>query len=318
MFLDDLLRKRSQNKMSTEEKGPVGVIGLGNMGSAMAANLVNAGFKVIGADISPEAHAASAKAGVTIVSRVSSAREVAEACRRIILSLPSESALYEVCAELAASCAPGTIILETGTLPLAAKQKMLRLLAEKNVTLLDCPLSGTGAQAKNRDLAVYASGDSKAIQQVRPVIDAFARACYDLGEFGNGIKTKLVANLLVSVHNVVAAEAILFGVRSGLDPVNLVKVLGDGAGTSRMLQIRGPMMANRTWVEETTASVTILQKDINLITEALRSAECPAPAFSACTPIYIAAIATGHAEHDPASVYEVIERMAQAAGAKKG
>jgi 3-hydroxyisobutyrate dehydrogenase-like beta-hydroxyacid dehydrogenase len=300
--------------MSTEKKGSVGIIGLGNMGSAMAANLVNAGFEVIGTDISPEACTASKKAGARVVA---GAREVGEACHCIILSLPSEAALYEVCGTLAVRCAKGTIVLETATLPLAAKQKMLKLLAEQGVTLLDCPLSGTGAQAKNRDLAVYASGDSKAIQEVRPVIDAFARACYDLGEFGNGIKTKLVANLLVSVHNVVTAEAILFGVRSGLDPVNLVKVLGDGAGTSRMLQVRGPMMANRSWVEETTATVTILQKDIILITEALRAAECPAPAFSACTPIYIAAIASGHANHDPASVYEVIERMTLASAAKK-
>jgi 3-hydroxyisobutyrate dehydrogenase-like beta-hydroxyacid dehydrogenase len=279
----------------------------------MAANLVNAGFEVIGTDVLSEACAAAAKAGAKVVSSV---REVGEACRHIILSLPSETALYEVCGILAVSCAKGTIVLETGTLPLAAKQKMLKLLAEKGVTLLDCPLSGTGAQAKKRDLAVYASGDSMAIQEVRPVIDAFARACYDLGEFGNGIKTKLVANLLVSVHNVVAAEAILFGVRSGLDPVNLVKVLSDGAGASRMLQVRGPIMANRSWVEETTASITILQKDINLITEALRAAECPAPAFAACTPIYIAAIASGHANHDPASVYEVIERMTLAPATK--
>ncbi len=300
--------------MSTENKSPVGVIGLGNMGSAIAANLVNAGFEVIGTDISPEACAKVTNAGAKTVS---SASAVGKACRHIFLSLASEAALYVVCDALAASCTAGTVILETGTLPLAAKQKMLKLLAEKGVILLDCPLSGTGAQAKNRDLAVYASGDPKAIQEVRPEIDAISRVCYDLGEFGNGIKMKLVANLLVAVHNVVAAEAILFGVRVGLDPANLVKVVGDGSGASRMFQVRGPMMANRTWVEENTASVTMFHKDVKLIAEALLAAECPAPTFSACMPIYIAALTSGHANHDTGSVYEVLERMTLDPAAKK-
>lgn len=288
------------------ESGKVGVIGLGMMGSAMAANLVIAGFEVIGTDILPEARTRLTEAGGKAVEN---AAEVGQTCRHIILSLALESALYEVCGALATICAKGTVVLETGTLPLAAKQKMFKLLADKEIILLDSPLAGTGAQARERDLAVFASGDSKAIQELRPVIDGFARVCYDLGEFGNGIKMKLVSNLLVAVHNVVAAEAILLGVRTGLDPVNLVKVVGDGSGASRMFQVRGPMMAKRTWVEENTASVTMFYKDVKLITEALQAAGCPAPTFSACLPIYAAAMSGGHAHHDTGSVYEVLERL---------
>jgi 3-hydroxyisobutyrate dehydrogenase-like beta-hydroxyacid dehydrogenase len=292
--------------MSDAKSGPVGIIGLGIMGSALAGNLLKAGFEVMGMDIVPEARARLTKAGGNAVA---SAREVGEACRYIILSLASEAALYEVCGELATSCAKDTIVLETGTLPLAAKQKMLRALAEHGVILLDSPLSGTGAQARERDLAVYASGDSRAIKRARPIIDAFARVCYDVGEFGNGMKMKFIANLLGAIHNIAAAEAILFGVRSGLDPMTVVKVIGDGAGTSRMLQVRGPMMAKRSWAEEVTMKNSTWQKDMKLIGEALQAVGCPAPLFSACVPIYIAATTSGHAHHDTGAVYEVLERM---------
>ena len=145
------------------------------------------------------------------------------------------------------TCARGSIIIETGTLPLAAKAKARDRLAEKGIILLDCTLSGTGAQAKNRDLAVYASGDAAAIKEVAPVMDGFARITYEVGEFGNGMKMKLVANLLVAIHNVAAAEAILLGARSGLDPAMIVEVVADGAGGSRMFQVRGPAMVNRSW-----------------------------------------------------------------------
>ena len=284
------------------------------MGSAMAINLVKAGYEVIGTDLVPEARAELVKAGGKAVAN---SREVGEACRHILLSLASEAALYEVCGELATSCVKGTIVLEAGTLPIAAKQKMRELLAEKGVILLDSPLSGTGAQAKERDLAVYASGDSKAIEEVRPIIDAFSRVCYDVGEFGNGMKVKFANNLLGAIHNIAAAEAILFGVRSGLDPVMLVKLLGNGAGTSRMLEVRGPMMANRSWAEEVTMKNTVWQKDMKLIGDALQAVGCPAPLFSACIPIYIAAVASGHANHDTGAVYEVLERMALDPAAKK-
>jgi 3-hydroxyisobutyrate dehydrogenase-like beta-hydroxyacid dehydrogenase len=293
-------------KMSTEKKGSVGVIGLGIMGSAMASNLVKAGFDVVGTDLLAEARAELTKAGGTAVDNAS---EVGKRCRHIILSLASEAALGTVCADLAGSAAKGTIVIETGTMSLAAKQKVRALLAEKGIILLDCTLSGTGEQAKTRDVAVYASGDAEAIKEVGPVFDGFARVTYTLGEFGNGTKMKFVANLLVAVHNVATAEAILLGARSGLDPATIVKVVADGAGGSRMFQVRGPLMVNRTW-DEPTMKNSVWQKDMKLIGEALQAAGCPAPVFTSTIPIYIAATASGHADHDTAAVYEVLERMA--------
>lgn len=296
----------NETKKSPAAKGPVGVIGLGNMGSAMAANLVRAGYCVVGTDVVPALREALVREGGKAAA---DAAEVGRLCRWLILSLPSEAALEAVTEELAESCRPGSIVMETGTLPLAGKVRARDTLAQKGVVLLDCPLSGTGAQARQRDLAVYASGDKKAIEEVWEIMTAFSRVCYDLGEFGNGMKMKLVANLLVAVHNVAAAEAILLGVRSGLDAARVVEVIGNGAGSSRMFQVRGPSMVNRTW-DEPMITNRVWQKDLRLISEALVSSGSPAPLFAATLPLYTAALATGHADHDTAAVYEVLERMA--------
>ncbi len=296
----------SAQEQRDSSSGPVGVIGLGNMGSAMAANLVKSGFTVIATDLIAEYRDELTRAGGTAVPDAST---VGKRCRTIILSLPSEAALHAVAADLAASCSPGTIVIETGTLPVAGKLKARTVLAERGITLLDCPLSGTGSQAKERDLAVYASGDEQAIREILPIIDGFSRVCYNLGEFGNGMKMKFVANLLVAIHNVAAAEGILLGVRSGLDPATVVKVIGDSAGSSRMFQVRAPSMVNRTW-DEPMIKNAVWQKDLKLIGEALLAAGSPAPLFAATIPLYTAALATGHADHDTAAVYEVLERMA--------
>jgi putative dehydrogenase len=168
--------------------GPVGVIGLGNMGLAMAVNLVGSGFEVIGTDLIAESRNALGKAGGTAVADTG---KVGKRCRHIILSLPSEAALHAVCADLSASGTRGTIVIETGTLPLTAKRKAYDLLAGCGITLLDCPLSGTGAQARNRDLAVYASGNADAIRECLPIIDGFAR---DLTEVANSATTRKQAS----------------------------------------------------------------------------------------------------------------------------
>ncbi|RYY51010.1 MAG: NAD(P)-dependent oxidoreductase, partial [Comamonadaceae bacterium] len=140
---------------------------------------------------------------------------------------------------------------------------------------------------------------------------------YDVGAFGNGIKMKLVANLLVAIHNQSAAEAIALGARSGLDPAQVVQVVADGAGGSRMLQVRGPMMVARTW-DQATMKVETWQKDMKLIQEALTATDTAAPLFSTCLPIYNAAMALGHAQDDTAAVYSVLEHMMGARPAKAG
>lgn len=298
---------------STSPATAVGVIGLGIMGSAISANLVKAGFTVYGYDPVAKASARLKKDGGTPCK---SAADVARHCKFVVLSLPSDAALGAVCGELIASGVKGLIAAECSTLPEATKMSAHALLAKHKITLLDCPLSGTGAQAITRDLAVYASGDAKAIKAFAPVFDGFARACYEVGGFGNGMRMKLVANLLVAIHNVSTAEAILMGVRAGLDAATIVKVVADGAGGSRMFQVRGPMMVKRNW-NEATMKVSTWQKDMRLINDLLQATDTASPLFATTMPIYNAAMALGHGSDDTAAVYSVLEHMMGASAKPK-
>jgi hypothetical protein len=108
--------------------------------------------------------------------------------------------------------------------------------------MLDCPISGTGAQAAAGDIAIYASGDRRAFNRCQAVLNGFSRSTYYCGEFGVGSKLKFVANLLVTIHNLSTAEAMVVGEKAGLDLDLLYRVIGDGAGSSRMFQVRGPLM----------------------------------------------------------------------------
>lgn len=288
----------------------VGMLGLGIMGSAMTANLVKAGFAVLGYDpVASARERLSADGG----RPVADARDAIRPVRFLLLSLPSEAALESVAAQIAEVGQPGLIVAETSTLPVDAKQRAHDLLRAKGITLLDCPLSGTGAQAITRDLAVYASGDAAAIADIQPVLDGFARVTYVIGSFGQGMQMKLMANLLVSIHNLSTAEALLMGSRMGIDMDIAVKVLADGAGGSRMLEVRGPLMSARSW-DQATMKVSTWLKDIKLIAAALESANVPAPLFNAAIPIYNAAMGMGHGDADTASVYDVLERMSSRRG----
>jgi 3-hydroxyisobutyrate dehydrogenase-like beta-hydroxyacid dehydrogenase len=280
------------------------------MGSAIGANLVKAGFPVYGYDPLETGRAALTRSGGTSTT---DAAATIRPVRYLVLCLPSVAALEDATKQIIAAGSEGLLVAETSTLPIEAKQQAADMLLRYGITLLDCPLSGTGAQAVNRDLAVYASGDADAIAAMEHVFQGFARVTYNIGAFGNGMRMKLMANLLVAIHNVSAAEALLMGERMGIDMDLAVKVLADGAGGSRMLEVRGPVMSAGTW-EQATMKVSIWQKDMKLIAAALAEANVPAPLFNASVPVYNAAMGMGHGEADTAAVYDVLERMSARRG----
>lgn len=283
----------------------VGVLGLGIMGSAMAGNLVKAGFTVYGFDPVAAARARHRAAGGRVCADPAAlAREVDV----MISSLPSAEALQDCALQVAGAGAKGLVIAETSTLDIEDKRAARDVLARAGVVLLDCPLSGTGAQAVRKDLTVYASGPARAIRRMQPVFEGFSREQFNLGAFGNGMKMKLMANLLVAIHNVSTAEALLLGQRWGIRPSDAVKVLAGGAGGSRMLQVRGPLMEDEGW-KDATMKIAVWQKDMKLIGDALRANGVPAPLFSATVPLYDAAMGLGHGLHDTAAVFDVLAKM---------
>jgi 3-hydroxyisobutyrate dehydrogenase-like beta-hydroxyacid dehydrogenase len=173
--------------------------------------------------------------------------------------------------------------------------------------LLDCPLSGTGAQAATRDLAVYASGERAAFDQAEPVFRHFARISHYLGAFGNGSRMKFVANLLVAIHNVASAEAMVLGIKAGLDPETIVKVIGSGAGTSRIFELRAPLMAKNDY-QPATMKIDIWQKDMAIIGAFATALGVETPTFTATGALYDAAQAAGLGADDTAAVCALLER----------
>jgi 3-hydroxyisobutyrate dehydrogenase-like beta-hydroxyacid dehydrogenase len=294
-----------------ERFGPgerVGLLGLGIMGSAIAPNLLKAGFEVVGFDPDP----ISRERLRTLGGRpVDSPFAVAQAAEVLISLLPSPQALNDVIQGpegLLASGRSGLILIESSTLAIADKLAAQAAGAHA-VVMLDCPLSGTGAQAANKDLVVYASGDTAAIARCRSVFDGFARSHHDLGVFGNGSKMKFVANLLVAIHNVAAAEAMVLGMKSGLDPQTLYQVIADGAGGSRMFSVRGPQMVADHY-EPATMKIDVWQKDMKIIADFAASMSSPTPLLEACAPIYTAAVAQGRGHQDTAAVCAVLADLA--------
>jgi 3-hydroxyisobutyrate dehydrogenase-like beta-hydroxyacid dehydrogenase len=189
------------------------------------------------------------------------------------------------------------------------KEAARDVLAKRGVIVLDCPLSGTGAQARVKDLLIYVSGDRAAYRKSVPVLEGFTSANYYVGPFGSGSKMKFVANLLVAIHNVAAAEAMVLGMKAGLDPAQVLKVVAGGAGGSRMFQVRGPMMVKGDYSAATMKN-EVWQKDMTIIGDFARELDCPTPLFAASAPIYNAAMAMGLGKEDTGAVCAVLEEMA--------
>jgi L-threonate 2-dehydrogenase len=293
--------------MSASSK-TVGIVGLGIMGGAISKNLAAAGWHVIGHDIDATRCAEAKTAGIEIAD---SAVAVAQKAEHILLSLPNPYALTATVNALASGKLPRRIIAELSTFSLNDKTDAETVLRNAGHVLLDCPLSGTGSQARTKDLIVYASGDSAAIKAMLPVFADFSRQAHDLGAFGNGMKMKFVANLLVAIHNVASAEAMVLGMKAGLDPAQVFKLVQAGAGNSRVFELRAPMMVeDRYDGDNLTMRVSTWQKDMKVIGEYAASVGCPTPLFSASEPIYRAALSTGHADEDTGSVCAVLEAMA--------
>jgi 3-hydroxyisobutyrate dehydrogenase/glyoxylate/succinic semialdehyde reductase len=259
---------------------------------------------VIGFDIDAARRSELTLAGVTIAEDVG---QLADEVPIIMTSLPDPAAVEDVAQAIASSGQSRRIVIELSTLSIADKVRFEAVLKKAGHIALDCPLSGTGAQAKVRDLVVYASGDSNAIAQCMNLFSDFAKQSADLGTFGNGSRMKFIANHLVAIHNVATAEAMILAQRAGLDPKIVVDVVGPGAGGSRMFQMRAPMMVEGTY-EPATMKIATWQKDMAIIAEFAEGLGCATPLFTLTRPVYAEAMTMGLGNHDTAAVFEVLKK----------
>jgi putative dehydrogenase len=278
----------------------MGVIGLGVMGSAMSSHVIRAGHEVRGFDTDPDK--LSSFGGVSAAS----VAEVVEASDIVLLSLPSPEALAVVTEQIATTPGSnGLIVVEMGTLSLEDKFAAESRLLSVGATMLDAPVSGTGLQAADATLVVYCSGPTDAYERVRPFFDLLGQKSYDLGEFGNGSRMKFVANLLVSVHTLATAEAHGLGAAAGLDPQLVQEVISAGVGSSKIFDIRGPMVASSTY-EPPSARMAIILKDAGIISEFARSTGAITPLLDATIPLFEQGIAEGIGHLDAAALRKLL------------
>jgi len=287
----------------------VGIVGLGIMGGSFAKNLRTAKFDVWGYDIIDSNIQRLVKIGGKAAI---SPKELAMQSDVVITSLPSITAFHDVMTgndSLKEAEKNDLIVIECSTLPISDKKEAHDALAKNGTILLDCPISGTGAQAINKDLSVYVSGDERASEMCQDVLKGFANHIFYVGEFGNGSKMKFVANHLVHIHNIASAEAMVLGMKAGLEAETIFNVVKEGAGNSRIFELRAPMMVDDNY-SEATMKMDVWQKDMKIIGEFASELKCPTPLFTAGTDVYRSGLAKGMDKLDTASVCRVLEQMA--------
>lgn len=280
------------------------MVGLGIMGMGYARNLIAAGHPVTGYDVAPERMSTLASLGG---ARARSNAELARSSDVVLVALAEPDALREAVAGadgLVAGARPGLVVVEMGTFRLELKMWVQDQLSAVGAAVLDAPVSGTGLQAEAGEVVVYASGEAEVIKRTQPIFDLVGSASHDLGEFGNGSKFKYLANLLVSVHNLATAEVMVLARAAGLDLARVLEVISAGAGSSRIFEIRGPMMAADHYPP--AARLEMFLKDIDAIVKFADDLGVPTPLLDASLPWYQAAVEAGLGDMDAAALARLL------------
>ncbi len=288
----------------------VGVIGLGPMGGNIANNLLQKQFHVVGFDLLADRMAALDEAGLT---RATNPADVAAQADVLITSLPNAGALDAVINGddgVLATDKPGQILIECSTLAVDQKIHAATQMAAKGKVLLDSPISATPAMFAKGMASVHVSGENSAYDTCVPIFEGFAASNFYVGEVGNGSKMKILANYLVHVHITAAAECMVLGEKAGLDPQQIYEVISQSAGTSRMFDIRGKMMANSDYREGGGTMFDVYEKDAGIITEFAASVKAPIDLYVVSRQRMNSAIAQGLGHLDTSAVCKAIENAA--------
>ena len=282
----------------------IGLIGLGAMGGAYAKHLLKNNFKCFGIDLDKNNILKFIQLGGQEITY----DELFNKVEIVLTSLPSLIAYKDVLNNLKRLGKNNSkkIILDMNTISIDDKNMFKNEINGLNIDMLDSPVSGTGAQAWEADLTVFASGSKELIDKCMNIFKAFSKEVINVGSFGNGMKFKILANLLVTIHNTAAAEALRLGELAGLDQDMIYKVLGNSAATSVMLQKRMPLMINKNY-EPPTASFNIFLKDVDIIRNFIKNNKVTLPTFEGSAKIYDKAEKTLSKNWDTASVYEVLK-----------
>lgn len=285
----------------------VGIVGVGAMGSAIARRLLDAGYDVVGHDVSVEHLAQLEEYGGR---GVGSPRAVAQEVGRVLLSLPSHEAFLDVTLGddgLVEADREGLVVMDTSTLDVAVKDEARQGLAERGAILLDCSVSGTPPMCLANEMVLYASGDKGAYDAVADVFRAFTRDHRFMSEFGDASRIKYVINFLVCINNAASAEALAYATKLGLDPKVVYELVNDSFGASRVWERRAKLMLEGDY-ESSRNTYNIARKDAEIFATHGKRAGTYTPIFFSALQMHQSGIAQGLYDVDPASLYEVYRR----------
>ena len=284
----------------------VGIVGVGLLGDAIASRLRAAGHAVVGYDVVTASMDRLAALGGTPAK---SAGDVARASEVVCTILPSLATVEEAILGphgIVAAGKPGQLILQMSTISPSLTERLARETAARDGVFLDCPISGTSGMVAQGSGVIFVGGDAGAYERWKPLLESILPRAVHVGRAGQAMVLKLVANLLVALNSAAAAEAINLARQSGLDPQIVLDVLGTGAATSRMLEVRGPLMARGEFPAQ--MKLDLFMKDLHLIQDAAKTADAPLPLTDVAERLYAAAQAAGHGGDDLAVVITELER----------
>ena len=284
----------------------VGVIGLGEIGLPAATNLIKVGFEVVGFSLTNMDCFAEA-GGHT----ASSAADVAQQCDVIINCLPIAAALESAAygpEGILSTLRKGAILIELSSYLLEDKKRLRDAVNAAGGELMDCEITSryAGKSVTAREALILVSGDPKTAKRIDPVLKGITDENVYLGGFGTSITIKTVNNALVGIHIVAAAESMAFGMKAGIDPNILHRVLSTGAAGSAQLTNLGMRMAERKWDREFSGQIHTFEKYLKLSEGLAADVDASTPMGDVMRAYVRKTIAAGHKEHDISSVFATL------------
>ena len=285
----------------------IGFIGLGRMGLPMSYNLLRAGYDLMVHNRSQQKVRQIADAGAKAAT---STAEVMRNCDIVLACLPDVATCEAVLLDEALPNARlGQIIVDHSTVGAATSQACAAAAEEGGALFLDAPISGGTERATDGTLTIMVGGPAEAYQRAAPAFDAMGAVVRHVGPTGSGTAAKLVNQLLVGVHKVAAAEAMLLAAKSGADPQLVFELVNSGWGQSFILGRNAPAMLERDF-EGVRTQLRVFLKDLGLIREMARDLETPIPSGDLAYRLFGEAVEQGLGDLDGAAIVLPMEEEA--------
>ncbi len=283
----------------------IGFLGLGIMGSAMAANLIRAGFSVTVWNRSAEKSASLVELGAT---QADSPRDVVSASTITFAMLADPAAAKAVCfgadGVLAGIC-DGKGYIDMSTVDDATSKEIDEAIRKAGGRFLEAPVSGTKQPAIDGTLIILAAGDPTLYEDALPAFEKMGKLCPYLGECGQAARMKLVVNLIMGGMMTAFCEGLSLGIKAGLDGTQILEILAAGALANPMFKVKGPILLNNEF--STSFPLQHMQKDLRLSVALGDRLAQPLPTASAANELFKQARKAGYAEHDFSAVFNVIK-----------